>query len=182
MGQSISYPQEFPSCKSIVLQLFPSSNFRPLFRPRATHPLFPSSSISLFSLPSIFLPPPFTRFVLGSPLYPLQRDPLSPIFPSSPRGSSSFFNKSKLREASNPFIYSLPTIDAPFANLSFRLHLSFIQHPLSCAPWIILLFQPSSSLPPTLRTRSFVGGCFSSRVFLLFPLFSTVKNFSITRV
>lgn len=177
MGQSISYPQEFPSCKSIVLQLFPSSNFRPLFRSRATHPLL----LFRFSLfPSFYIPSssihPFCSWL--SSLSASTRS----AFADFSQFSSSFFNKSKLREASNPFIYSLPTIDAPFANLSFRLHLSFIQHPLSCAPWIILLFQPPSSLPPTLRIRSFVGGCFSSRVFLLFPLFSTVKNFSTTRV
>lgn len=62
MGQSISYPQEFPSCKSIVLQLFPSSNFRPLFRSRATHPLL------LFRSPFLSFPFLLYSFLLHSPV------------------------------------------------------------------------------------------------------------------
>lgn len=176
MGQSISYPQEFP----LQIHRLAAFSFHQ-FSAIVPAPRYISSSPLPFLLPSFPSPsiPPssiYPFFVLSS-LSALTRSAFA-FFPV-PVPVSSWLLVFFLITANSgsPFIYSLPAIDAPFANLSFRsrLHLSFIQHPLPALPsWIILLYQRPSSLPPTLRTRSFVvgewRGCFSFSRFLLYFL------------
>lgn len=174
MGQSISYPQEFP----LQIHRLAAFSFHQFSAIVPAPRYISSSSVSppLFPLPSIPPSSIYPFFVLSS-LSALTRSAFA-FFPV-PVPVSSWLLVFFLITANSgsPFIYSLPAIDAPFANLSFRsrLHLSFIQHPLPALPsWIILLYQRPSSLPPTLRTRSFVvgewRGCFSFSRFLLYFL------------
>lgn len=176
MGQSISYPQEFP----LQIHRLAAFSFHQ-FSAIVPAPRYISSSPLPFLLPSFPSPsiPPSSIYPFFCSLLFIRFNAIRfRVFPSScPRllVAPRFFLITA--NSGSPFIYSLPAIDAPFANLSFRsrLHLSFIQHPLPALPsWIILLYQRPSSLPPTLRTRSFVvgewRGCFSFSRFLLYFL------------
>lgn len=120
--------------KSIVLKLFPSTNFRPLFE--VVHVSLP---FLLLSFPSLFLLPPFTPFFLSS-ILSLSALTWSAFefFHRSPR--FFFFNNSKTPAV--PLF--IPTIDAPFLPPS-----SLIYTLASCAPTLDYTFIPTTFFPST---------------------------------
>lgn len=183
MSQSISYPQEFP----LQIHRLAAFSFHQFSAIVPAPRYISSSSVSppLFPLPSIPPSSIYPFFVLSS-LSALTRSAFA-FFPV-PVPVSSWLLVFFLITANSgsPFIYSLPAIDAPFANLSFRSLPSSLIYttPASCAPILDYTFIPTTFFPSThfaykkLRCRRVEGVVFPFRVSFFtfyYEFFSTTR-------
>lgn len=187
MGQSISYPQEFP----LQIHRLAAFSFHQ-FSAIVPAPRYISSSPLPFLLPSFPSPsiPPSSIYPFFCSLLFIRFNAIRfRVFPSScPRllVAPRFFLITA--NSGSPFIYSLPAIDAPFANLSFRSLPSSLIYttPASCAPILDYTFIPTTFFPSThfaykkLRCRGVEGVVFPFRVSFFtfyYEFFSTTRGY-----